>query len=123
MADESIVARVPLHTEHASIDKRLIETGVVTINTSIENRIEHLAEVLMREEVFIERVPMGVEITAMPPVRTEDDVVVTPVVGRGQQAPRAHRRAAGALQTGQGGGAASYKPTFDCSNSAAGIFR
>ena len=80
MAGESIVARVPLHTEHASIDKRVIGTGVVTINTSIESRIEHLTEALMREDVFIERVPIGVEITVMPPVRTEDDVVVIPVV-------------------------------------------
>jgi stress response protein YsnF len=48
----SIVARVSLHAEHASINKRRVETGVVSIDTTIESRSETLREVLVRDEEY-----------------------------------------------------------------------
>lgn len=72
--------RVPLIEEHASIQKRIVETGTVAIHTSTQETVDALSEPLSRHEVAIERVPIGVNIESMPEIRYEDDVIIIPVV-------------------------------------------
>jgi uncharacterized protein (TIGR02271 family) len=72
--------RLPVIEEHARIDKQVVERSVVKINTFIKERNETLSTALRHEEVDIERVPMNVQVSEMPEVRFEGEVIIIPVV-------------------------------------------
>ena len=72
--------RVPVIEERVRIDKRLVESGVVKISTSVHEREEVISAALMHERVRIERVPMNVEVAQMPEVRHDGATLVIPVV-------------------------------------------
>src|SRR5687767_3145993 len=72
--------RIPVIEEQARIDKQVVERGVVKINTFIKERQETVSTALLHEEVDIERVPMNVQVSAMPEVRFEGEVIIIPVV-------------------------------------------
>jgi uncharacterized protein (TIGR02271 family) len=72
--------RFPVIEEHARIDKEVVERSVVKIDTFIKERNEIVTAALLHEEVDIQRVPMNVQVSAMPEVRTEGDVIIIPVV-------------------------------------------
>jgi len=71
---------VPLVEERAIVGKRVIETGRVQVRTRTEQREELVEAELAREEVEVERVPIGREIDVVPAVRQEGDVTIVPVV-------------------------------------------
>jgi uncharacterized protein (TIGR02271 family) len=71
---------IPLAEERLRVEKREVERGRVVVRKRVETR-EALAEaVLQREELGVERVPLGVPVDAPPPVREEGDVLIVPVV-------------------------------------------
>ena len=72
--------RVPIIEERVRVDKRLIDSGVVKISTSVGERTEMVTAALMHEEVDIKRVPMEVEIDRVPDVRREGELLIIPVV-------------------------------------------
>jgi uncharacterized protein (TIGR02271 family) len=72
--------RIPVIEEQARIDKQVVERSVVKINTFIKERQETVSTALLHEEVDIERVPMNVQVSAMPEVRFEGEVIIIPVV-------------------------------------------
>src|SRR5690242_15785232 len=71
---------LPIVEETATIRKREVTTGRVSIRT--ETRLEEaLAEAsLSREQVEVTRVPVDREIPEPPPIRTEGDVTIIPVL-------------------------------------------
>jgi uncharacterized protein (TIGR02271 family) len=71
---------VPLHEEQASLAKRRIVTGHVQVSTVTREREQLLDEVLSREQVEIERIPIGKQVEVAPTVREEGDTTVIPVV-------------------------------------------
>jgi stress response protein YsnF len=71
---------VPLHTEDIAISKRVVPKNRVQIATVTRRHDECVEELLAREQVEIERTPIGKEIDVMPPVREEGDVIIVPVV-------------------------------------------
>jgi len=71
---------IPLVEERVSATKREVETGRVRVRTRVEERQEMIREDLARDEVDIERVPLDIEVDAMPQVRQEGDVTIVPVV-------------------------------------------
>ena len=71
---------IPLVEEDVSVEKRSVETGRVTISTKIEERRDWIEETLRREDVSVERIPVGRVVTdALPAVREEDGVLIVPL--------------------------------------------
>lgn len=71
---------IPLVQEDIVISKRELETGRVRVRTEVQWHTDHARADLFRDHVEVERVPVGREIDAAPPVREEGDTVIIPVV-------------------------------------------
>lgn len=70
----------------ALVEERLIvgkvenRTGAVKVSTQVETREEVVREALRSENVRIERVEIGREVSEIPKIRQEGEVVIYPVV-------------------------------------------
>jgi uncharacterized protein (TIGR02271 family) len=71
---------IPLAEERLRVEKREVERGRVVVRKRVETREELAEAVLQREELSVERVPLGVPVDAPPPVREEGDVLIVPVL-------------------------------------------
>ena len=71
---------IPLHAEQVSIGKRQVVTGRVGISTVTHSREELVEQLLRKERVEVERVPVGQVVQEVPQVREEGDVTIIPVV-------------------------------------------
>jgi uncharacterized protein (TIGR02271 family) len=71
---------IPLHEEEVSIAKKQVATGRVKVSTVTHSREEQIEQLLARERVEVERVPMGQVVPKIPEVRTEGDITIIPVV-------------------------------------------
>ena len=71
---------IPLAEERLRVEKREVERGRVVVRKRVEAREELAEAVLQREELSVERVPLGVPVDAPPPVREEGDVLIVPVL-------------------------------------------
>lgn len=77
--DEQTIT-LPLVEERLHVDRRTVVTGRVRIRTEIEEYSARVEETLSRENVDVERVPVGRYVEAIPDVRQDGDVLVYPVV-------------------------------------------
>lgn len=80
MADDRREHRIPLAEERLIVRKEEVETGRIRVRTLVDEQETIVREQLTHAEVEIERVPMDVQVDAVPPVREEDGVTVIPVV-------------------------------------------
>ncbi len=80
MADGQSDVRIPIVEERLRTEKRRVETGKVRVRTVVEEEQQTVRESLARTHVEVERVPMEVEVSEVPPVREEDGVTIVPVV-------------------------------------------
>lgn len=80
MTDDTNEARIPIVEEQPRVEKRVVETDVVTVRTSVDERTERVTAELLKEEVGIERVPIDREVSDVPEIRWEGEVLVIPVV-------------------------------------------
>lgn len=71
---------IPLAEEAIVTSKRQVETGVVRVRTVIDEHQEMVRDALTRTHVEVERVPIDVEVSAMPLPRSEGDTLIIPVV-------------------------------------------
>jgi uncharacterized protein (TIGR02271 family) len=71
---------IPLVEERAIVSKRVVPKGRVQVSARVEQREEIVEADLMHEEVEIDRVPVGIEVDSVPPVRQEGDITIVPVV-------------------------------------------
>jgi stress response protein YsnF len=71
---------VPLYEEQASIAKRRIVTGRVQVSRVTSEHEQLIEETLAREQVEIERTPIGKPVQVLPSVREEGDTIVIPIV-------------------------------------------
>ena len=71
---------IPLVEEEAHVGKRTRTTGRVHIRTEVDELEQLVAAELMQETVEVERVPVDRIVDAAPPVRTEGDVTIVPVL-------------------------------------------
>jgi uncharacterized protein (TIGR02271 family) len=76
-ADEE---RIPIVEETVAVGKREVETGRVRVHTVVEEENLNLTELLERDVVDIERVPVGREVEQAPLPFEEGDVLVIPIV-------------------------------------------
>jgi uncharacterized protein (TIGR02271 family) len=80
VADEQGDVRIPIVEERLHTEKRRVETGKVRVRTVVEEEEQTVRESLARTHVEVERVPMDVEVSEVPPVREENGVTIVPVV-------------------------------------------
>ena len=78
--DEEQGLVIPLVEGRVSATKREIETGRVRVRTRVEERQEIVRADLARGPVEIQRVPINVEVAAMPAVRREGGTTIVPIV-------------------------------------------
>lgn len=79
-AAESERVVVPVVAEELRVGKRTVETGVVRVRKLVREHEELLEPTVTREEVQVERVPVGRVVDAIPEPRHEGDTLVIPVL-------------------------------------------
>jgi uncharacterized protein (TIGR02271 family) len=83
MARESTIRDeivLPLHKEAIAIDKQRVITGKVRVSTVTREREELVETFLAREDVEIERKPVGKLVDRAPAVRRTGDTIIIPIV-------------------------------------------
>jgi stress response protein YsnF len=71
---------VPVLEEQLLVSKRVMPKSRVQVSTVTRQHEELVDELLAREHVEIERIPIGRRIDVMPGVREEDGTTIVPVV-------------------------------------------
>ncbi len=71
---------VPVLKEELEVHKELRKTGTVRILKTVRELEETINENLTSETVDVQRVPMNLIVDSPPPIRTEGEVTVIPVV-------------------------------------------
>jgi len=71
---------VPLYEEQASVAKRRIVTGRVQVSRVTNEQEQFIEETLAREQVEIERTPIGKPVQVLPSIREEGDTIIIPIV-------------------------------------------
>jgi|SRR5579862_6633236 uncharacterized protein (TIGR02271 family) len=71
---------LPLHAEEIAIGKERVITGKVRVSTVTHEREVLVNELLAREDVEIERKPIGKQMDHMPAVRRAGDTIIIPVI-------------------------------------------
>lgn len=79
-ASSSREERVPLVEERLEIGRRVVDGRTVSVTTSVEEEDVAISEKVRREDVTVERVPVGAVVDTMPATREEGDLTVIPVV-------------------------------------------
>ena len=78
--DRTSETALPLLAEEVAVSKQVVETGRVQIARVTHEHEALIDELLARETVEIDRIPIGQHIDAMPAVREEGDTIVVPIV-------------------------------------------
>lgn len=76
-ADERII---PVVEEQVTVGKRAVEGRTVSVTTRPVAETQRIAEPVIRENVTIERVPVGEVVDAIPEIREDGDLTVIPVI-------------------------------------------
>ena len=71
---------IPLHAEDLTVSKLLVADDIVRVRTVTGEHATFVDETLNHERVQIERVPIGRQVEAIPPVRQEGDTTILSVV-------------------------------------------
>ncbi|HLL91068.1 MAG TPA: YsnF/AvaK domain-containing protein, partial [Tepidisphaeraceae bacterium] len=71
---------VPLVEEQLDVTKRTVETGRVRIVKSVREEVETIDRPLMREEVTVDRVPVGRFVDGPVPTRMDGETMIVPIL-------------------------------------------
>jgi uncharacterized protein (TIGR02271 family) len=71
---------IPITEEELRIDKRMVTTGKVRVQTRVDVETEMVKATLDGETVEVTRVPIDRIVDRAPEVRTEDDVTIIPIL-------------------------------------------
>jgi uncharacterized protein (TIGR02271 family) len=71
---------LPLVEETLRVRKRQVSAGKVRVHSVIDTIDELVRETLQEEKVEVSRVPINEVVTVIPSVRTENGVVIVPIV-------------------------------------------
>jgi len=71
---------VPVVAEEMAVSKRKVETGRVRVHKTVRTTEQVVDEPLLREEVAVERVPIGRVIEAPVESRQEGDTLIVPIL-------------------------------------------
>jgi uncharacterized protein (TIGR02271 family) len=78
--DDGENVTIPVVREEVVVGTREVERGGVRVHKRVEEREETAAQPTQREDVEVERVPIGRAIEAAPEVRQEGDTLIIPVI-------------------------------------------
>jgi uncharacterized protein (TIGR02271 family) len=78
--DATREAVIPLFEEELSVSKRVVPTSRVQVSRVTHSHEQLVDELLSREQVEVERVPVDKPVDALPSIREEGDSLVIPVV-------------------------------------------
>lgn len=70
---------IPVAAETARIEKRVVETGRTVVHKTVSERDEVVEALLARQDVSVERVPIGRVVSELPAPRQDGDTFVLPV--------------------------------------------
>ena len=79
-ADVAARTVIPVIEEQLVVGKREVEIGTVQLRKTVREHEERVEIPLMKEVAIVERVPRNEYVSVAPPVRTEGDTLVIPVV-------------------------------------------
>ena len=65
--------------ERIRIERRQVTTGVAKVHVTVAERDETVEAMLNRQDVVVDRVPVGAFVDVAPTVRQEGDVIIVPV--------------------------------------------
>lgn len=71
---------VPVVVEELEVGRRVATTGVVRVQKRVHEREQLVEETITREDVQIERTPVGRLVDAPPAMRNEGDTLIIPIV-------------------------------------------
>ncbi len=71
---------IPVIQETVRIEKRLVETGRVVVHKTVTERDETVEAMLARQDLSVERIPVGRVVTEAPASRQEGDTLIVPVL-------------------------------------------
>lgn len=69
-----------LLTEELTVGRTRVETGRVRVRVRTHRRTKAVDVSTVRHDVVVERVPIGLEVEAMPAPRQDGDTIIVPVV-------------------------------------------
>jgi uncharacterized protein (TIGR02271 family) len=72
--------KLSLAAEEIVVKKEAVETGRVRVSKQTHTREALIDETLFHEHAEIETVPIGRQISEMPPIRHENDTTIVPIV-------------------------------------------
>lgn len=72
--------RIPIVEEEARVTKRAVATEHVTVRTRSEEEQVLVRDEVSHEHVEVTRIPVDQEVAVAPPIRTEGDVTIIPVL-------------------------------------------
>ncbi len=71
---------IPVVDEELELGKRDVPTGSVTVTKTVRERPAAIREQISSEHIEIERIPRDEIVATPPPVRTEGNVTIIPVI-------------------------------------------
>lgn len=71
---------VTLSEESIQVGKTWVDRGGIRVTKRVESREQRVEESLLREDVEVERRPVGREVDHVPEVRQEGDTLIYPIV-------------------------------------------
>jgi uncharacterized protein (TIGR02271 family) len=79
VASDKESAVIPVVREEAAFTRSRVDRGVVSVRKVVHERVEHIDEPLLHDEVDIEHVAINRVVDAPQPPREEDGVLIIPV--------------------------------------------
>lgn len=70
---------IPLHAEELDVSTRTVTRERVSVRTTVKERVEHVDIPLAREDLQIERVPVGREVHAAAAPHQQGDTWIIPI--------------------------------------------
>ncbi|HEX6215801.1 MAG TPA: DUF2382 domain-containing protein [Vicinamibacterales bacterium] len=79
MASDKEPVVIPVAREEASVARKVVEKGAVTVRKVVREKVELIDEPLLHDEIDIEHVVVNRVVDAPEPPREEGDVLIIPV--------------------------------------------
>lgn len=70
---------IPVLEERLRIDKRQVLSGLAKVHVTVSERDETIETLLTRQDVVVDRVPIGSFVNEAPAIRQEGDTIIVPV--------------------------------------------
>lgn len=79
MASDKEPVVIPVAREEASVERKVVEKGVVRVRKIVREKVELIDEPLLHDEIDVEHVVVNRVVDAPEPPREEGDVLIIPV--------------------------------------------